>query len=136
VSFQGESIDGGKKSRVSAVFTPDGPQVSVNGRTRAGKPCAWTTTFWQLPQTALEKPSSLLLDADDGRELEVRLDLLGQHEAVLSGQNLKVQRYHLSGGMAAELWFDDKRRLVRQESMDDGHRIEWVLKGLQTNIGQ
>jgi hypothetical protein len=133
LSFQGESVDGGKKSQVSALFAPAGARISVNGRSHAGKPCAWTTTFWQLPQTAPNNPSLPLLDVDTGRELEARLERLGQHQMVVGGQTLTVQRYRLSGAMPAELWFDDSRRLVRQESMDDGHRIEWVLKDLRTN---
>ncbi len=32
------------------------------------------------------------------------------------------QRYRLSGDMAAELWYDESERLVREDTVEEGHR--------------
>src|SRR5262249_46621335 len=48
-SLQCTSLDGGTRTVLSASMDERQIRVTVNGRTRADGPIAWTTLEWQLP---------------------------------------------------------------------------------------
>ena len=51
--------------------------------------------------------------------------------ARVAGQAVECAHYRVSGGAQADLWFDANERLVRQDSIEDGHRTVLELTRLQ-----
>ncbi|MBX7104931.1 MAG: hypothetical protein K1X57_12670 [Gemmataceae bacterium] len=124
VKVESSSDDDGK--RFGVVATAEGPRtrVNVNNRSRAAPPNLWTTSHWQPPA-----PGELnRLDIDTGRILLGKVQLVGPEQLTVAGATMTVKHYRIFGSDPAELWYDERGRLVRQETLEDGHRtiVEFV----------
>jgi len=120
--------DDGKAFAVSARGGENGIAVRVNGVERRLPADAWTTSYWQLPPAALRNRALTLLDADCGEEIAGRLDYAGSQPVSAGGQSQNAARYRVSGGkLKVELWYDASDRLIRQESVEDGHKTVFEL---------
>ncbi len=122
----GVCVDGGKRTEVEARNQADRCVVSVNGKSRTLAGCAWTTLQWQLPSGT----SLASLDVDTGKRLQVTLQRVAVEKLMLDEER-NCTRFHLAGDAQADLWFDDTGRLVRQVSVEDGHRVELRLVRLR-----
>jgi hypothetical protein len=134
----------GTRYNVSALSTPIGLQINVNGRTSLTSPDAWPTSYWQLParlasdvnadgkavvpmsgeQSEPSAPQSVsLLDSDKGQKLMGVLQRVGPEDVLIQNQWHHCTRYRLTGDVDVHLWFDSNRRLVRRESIESGHKV-------------
>jgi hypothetical protein len=117
------SNDNGKQFEVHAASGPSGLRVVVNGRERAVRGDAWTTTYWRLADGRFHNKGVPLLDADTGKDFNGRLDFLGTEQWNVGGQNRAYRHYRVTGGPnPVDLWYDAQDRLVRQEFTEDNHR--------------
>lgn len=116
------SNDDGKKYSVSMRAEGDGLRVQVNGKERRSRPDVWTTTSWRSPDARFHNEAIPLIDADTGNAITARLQHLGSTEFHVLGQTHTCTHYRLTGGLQADLWFDEQGRLVRKDSLEDGHR--------------
>jgi hypothetical protein len=114
--------DNGKAFTVHAVAGNDRVNVHVNGREHPCPAEAWTTTYWRLPDAKLRNQQITLLDSDSGRLLNATLQYVGPTELNVAGSRQNCSRYRVSGDIGAELWYDDQDRLVREDTVEDGHR--------------
>jgi hypothetical protein len=114
--------DNGKQFSLSARTQTDGLHVQVNGKGHLTRADAWPTTYWRLPEKSLRDQPLTVLDADTGRPLNGRLEDLGAASIRVGRQAQDCTHYRLTGSVTAELWYDAQERLVRQESVEDGHR--------------
>jgi hypothetical protein len=128
---QGHSADGGKKHTVAAVMQGDRATITVDGRSRADLACSWTTTHWRLPPQAKDDARLAVLDVDAGKRLQARLQRIATERVNIAGQVHACTHYRVSGGDEAEMWFDESNRLVRQFTIEDGHRTELRLTGVR-----
>jgi len=123
VSFASRCNDDGKRFEVSAVS--DGKELRIKANDKDSKASAdtWTTSYWRLPDAKLRKGDLWVMDADTGRIMTATLKLIGNDKLTVAGKEQTCAHYRLSGGAKADLWYDAQERLVRQDSLEDGHRI-------------
>jgi hypothetical protein len=120
--FSSRCNDNGKQYEVSAVAEEGSLRVRFNGQERVMRPETWLTSYWTLPDAKLRDGVIPLLDADNGRELECRIQHVGAQQRAVMGQVQNVNHYRLTGKVQVDLWYDSTERLVRQEWLEDGHR--------------
>jgi hypothetical protein len=116
-----QSNDDGKQFQVSANAQADGVHVRVNGREHIAKPEVWVSSYWTLPDAKLRDGVIPVLDADNGRDLQGRLQFIGTAQLNVAGQTQNVQHYRFNGPTRAELYYDAAQRLVRQDWVEEGH---------------
>src|SRR5438045_2304411 len=97
------------------------------GETRAFTICVDGTG---RPAAELRERTLSWLDATAGRALAGRLQRVGPARLIVSGQTIDCTHYRVTGQAQADLWYDARDRLVRQETLEDGHRTVLVLKEL------
>jgi hypothetical protein len=113
--------DDGKQFQVSAAAQADGIHVRVNGREHITKTEAWVSSYWTLPDAKLRDQVLAVVDADNGRDLQGRLQFLGEAQLNVAGHVQNVQHYRFNGPNRIELYYDASQRLVRQDWIEDGH---------------
>ncbi|MCE9531427.1 MAG: DUF6134 family protein [Planctomycetes bacterium] len=123
--------DNGRKHAVMVETDKDGLTATANGKSFALKGQPWVTGFWKLPPEAQRGPAVVLLDADTGKVINAKLEKVGIEKINLLGKAVECAHYRLSGGVQADLWFDGADRLVRKESIEEGHRTVLELSRLQ-----
>jgi hypothetical protein len=117
----GQCNDDGKQFQVSAVAQADGIHVRVNGREHVAKAEAWVSSYWTLPDAKLREGVISVLDADNGRDMQGRLQFIGTAQITVAGQPQNVQHYRFNGPNRIELYYDAAQRLVRQDWVEEGH---------------
>lgn len=113
---------GGKEYVVNAVATEEGLSVKVNGQERTARPDVWVTSYWKLPDRKYRNQSLPLLNGDTGRDIRGALERVGSEKINVAGKPQQAERYRVKGDVQVDLWYDDQERLVRQESLESGHR--------------
>jgi hypothetical protein len=123
--------DNGKKHTVTAEATKDGLAVKADGREVQIRGEPWLTTYWKLPAENQRGPEVGLLDADTGKLINAKLEKVGLEKATALGKPVECVHWKLTGGVAVDLWYDGSDRLIRLESVEDGHRTVLELSRLQ-----
>ncbi len=123
--------DDGKNFDVTAWADGDGLRVRVNNRERTTRWDVWTTTYWKLADAKFRNQGVPLLDADTGKDINAVLRYVGPESVNVAGQMQNCSHYRVTGGVQVELWYDAQERLVRQESIEDGHRTVLELVRVQ-----
>src|SRR5207249_2066538 len=111
--------------------TSKGLRVTVNGTERVTRPDVWTTTYWRLADAKFRNQDVPLLDGDTGRDLTAKLQYVDTVPLNVDGQQQQCVHYRLTGQVQVELWYDSQEHLVRQESLEDGHRSVLELSALR-----
>jgi len=123
--------DNGKKHSVNAAGTKEGMTISADGREFQVKGETWSTTYWKLPPESQRGPAITLLDADTGKLINAKLERAGVEKIMVMGKQVDCMHYKLTGGVQVDLWYDGTDRMVRQESIEQGHRTILELSRLQ-----
>ena len=119
--FESKANDNGKQYSVTATAGADGLHVRVNNVEHTAPANLCLTTYWNQPDAKLANQTIPILDADTGRDLQAKVQFVGPEKYGAEGQ--AVQHIRLSGkGVAIDLWYDDAKRLVREEWVEEGHR--------------
>jgi hypothetical protein len=63
-----------------------------------------------------------LLDCDTGKDLRGNLRYVGMEPLLVGGQTQNCVHYQIRE-VHVDVWYDAQKRLVRQASLDDGHRV-------------
>jgi hypothetical protein len=122
--------DNGKKFTVKALADKDGLNVNTAKTSRAVGADIWTSSYYRYPDLTQCDKTIPLLDSDTGKELAVKLKLVGKEEIVVAGQKTACTHFSLTGGLTAELWYDGEKKLVRQELVESGHKMLMELTGV------
>ena len=134
----------GTKYVLKARSNSKGLNATVNGKSSQLGPDVWVTSYWRLPEHLVPKtpaaekgvvPASgtrpaakkaaqaiSLLDSDKGLHLRGEMTHVGDEVMTVAGKRKTCAHYRITGGVQVELWYDSARRLVRQESVDSGHK--------------
>lgn len=123
--------DNGKKHAVSLEATKDGLALKANGKESLVKGEPWLTTYWKLPPETQRGPAVTLLDADTGKLINAKMEKVGVEKISVVGKLVECVHYKLTGGVQVDLWYDGADRMVRQESIEEGHRTILELTRLQ-----
>lgn len=113
--------DDGKKHIVAAEAAKDGLAMKADGKESLVKGPFWLTSYWKLPSEKERGPGILLIDADTGNLINARMEKVGVEKMTVLGRTVELNHYRLTGGVKADLWYDGADRLMRQESIEDGH---------------
>jgi hypothetical protein len=130
--FKSSTNDDGKKFEVNAW--PEGNQlrVQINGQDQTARTDVWTTTYWRLADARFRNKELPLLDADTGESLNGMLRYVGRDQITINGAVQNCTHYRVRGGkLDVNLWYDAQERMVRQESVEDGHRTVLALTSIE-----
>lgn len=144
----------GTKYAVKARSASNGLSATVNGKKTQLDPDVWATSYWRLPEHVAQKVSAAgntvvpasgnrasakksphavsLLDSDKGQQLRGEMTHVGDETITLAGKRKTCAHYRISGPVEVELWYDASRRLVRQETVESGHKTLLELTRLAT----
>jgi hypothetical protein len=125
--FDSKTNDNGTEYVVAAVAEDGGLRVRVNKAERKTRSDVWPTSYWGQPDAKMDGKTVPLLDADTGRDLDAKVTFVGQEEIGPEGQTQTTQHVKLTGKVDVDLWYDDAKRLVRQEWVEDGHKTQLEL---------
>lgn len=131
VRFSSSADDDGTRYTVSAVADGDQLRVTVNGQERPARADVWLTTYWRLPEARQRAGAVPLLDGDCGKSIDATIEYLGTAALNVAGKVQTCSHYRVTGKLAVDLWFDPAERLVRQEWVEDGHRVQIELSGIR-----
>jgi hypothetical protein len=127
VRLESSTDDNAKRFSVSATLDETGLKVKVNGVESSTKAEAWSSTYWTLPDMKLREGALTVLDADNGKEIDAKLTYIATEKHKISGQEVSLNHYRLTGKLTVDLWYDGQDRLVRQEWSEQGHKAQMVL---------
>jgi hypothetical protein len=131
ISFESTTNDDGKRFHVTGTGGKDGVAFQCDGKEVFVRGDVWLTTYGQLPSEARRGETLVLVDADTGKRLNARLEKAGATDVSAGGRTIQATRYTVAGSVKAELWYDDSGRLVRQESVEEGHKTAFELIRLE-----
>lgn len=122
VRFDSNTDDNGKRFIINAAADSTGVRLKVNNSERMVRPEVWLSSYWCLPDAKLRNGVLPIIDADNGRDLDSKLEFVANERARLAGQEVTLNHYRLRGRAQVDLWYDGTERLVRQEWVEQGHR--------------
>lgn len=128
VRLESHANDNGKRLAVAAAVDASGSRIEVPGSpAQTGPLLPMTTTYWRLPDFRIATGIFSIIDSDTGNLFKVQIQRLGPEVVVVDGRNVTCDHYRISGDTAADLWFDGSRRLVRQQTVEQGYLTELRL---------
>lgn len=123
VSTENRATDDGKKFQVRAQVDARGCTIEAQGRTTTAPAVDMTTNYWRAPDLTQAKTFSLM-NADQGTIYSATVERIGREQVPVAGRKIECTHYRISGDTAADLWFDDRDRIVRHTSVEDGYPTE------------
>ncbi len=106
VSHKSTCDDDGKKFEVSAVAGARSLSVKVNGRDKAVRGDVYLTTACCLPGAGRRDGALPLMEADNGQEIEGKIQSVSSGPMYVAGQVLNVTRYRLMSSGPHDVWYD------------------------------
>jgi len=132
MGLKSSSNDNGKKFQTEALAQDSELRVVVNGIGSTYRADVWTTTYWKLPDPRYRNAGVPLLDADTGKYLDGSLKFVKRESVIVAGVAQPCDHYRVTApGIDADVWYDANERLVRQTTLEDGHRTVLLLTTLQ-----
>jgi len=126
------AVDGGRRLSLTASRADHGFSISKSGKPSApSRDVQFTTNYWRLPSAVVMGNPLAILDADNGKIYEAKMESIGQEELSVAGRPIPCTGYRLKGAVEVELWFDAAGYLVRQVGREDGHQTELRLSSVQ-----
>ena len=126
--FDSSTVDGGKKSSLTGVVTPQKSDIVLNNNKRITAPVvAMTTDYWRLPAMRAGEEFVTAIDASTGTAKKVRINRVAEAKVPLGNTMIPCTEYRLTGDVDAHVWLDAQGRVVRQQSVEDGHPTELRL---------
>ena len=124
--------DGGKKRSMTLKTGGGAQEITFDGKSiPAASPGLMTTAYWRLPPAdAISKPMAII-NVDTGTTHSATLVEVGAASVTAEGRAITCRQFRIDGPSPAELWFDDRDRLVRQTSIEQGHSMELRLKQIR-----
>lgn len=122
IELASEADYNGDKYVVQASASNQALHYEVNGEAQKAPPDIWAASYWREPPANRVNQKVKLLDADKGRQLTAILERVGQETLTIDETPIKATRYRLRGDVEVDVWYDASGIIVRQESMESGHR--------------
>jgi len=120
--LESQTSDDGKRFRVSATATAEGLSLVVNDKTSLTKGLVFSSTWWKLPTEKYRGVDLSAMESDSGVVHTVKLEKVGVSEISSNGKVVPCVRYRVTGEQKADLWYDGDGRLVRQVTVELGHK--------------
>jgi hypothetical protein len=142
----------GTKYVVKASSRSDKLQVTVGDKTSNFEPDVWVTSYWRLPDRLVQPGAGagkgvvpaggrrasqkedttavVLLDSDKGQKLRGEVKRVGEEAITVAGKKTPCTHYRIAGDVQVNVWYDSEQRLVRQETVESGHKTVMELTRL------
>jgi hypothetical protein len=142
----------GTKYVVRAKADQKGLRVTVNDQSSQVEPDVWVTSYWRLPdrlaqiepaggsgvvptggRRAARKGGTVtiaLLDSDKGVRRKGEVQRIGDETITVAGQRVTCTHFKIGGDVKVDVWYDGDQRLVRQETVESGHKTVMELTRL------
>jgi len=102
---------------LTAARTDDGFSIKKSGgKTSTGPDIQFTTNYWREPTVNSDTRQLTVLDADNGKLYDVKIERLGEEELSIDGQRIATRHYRLKGKLDVELWFDAQGYLCNKSA--------------------
>lgn len=122
VELANEADYNGDKYVVQASASDQALHYEVNGEAQKAPIDVWAASYWREPQADRIGQKVKLLDADKGRQLTATLERVGRESLTIEETAVKTTRYRLRGDVEVDVWYDASGLIVRQESVESGHK--------------
>ncbi len=121
-SLRSRCDDDGKKFEVTATAGEKGLTVKVNGREKTVGGDVYLTSACCLPDAKRRDGDLPLMEADNGQEINGKIQQVSSGPMTVCGESVNVTRYRLTSLVVHDVWYDGSDRMVRQEWTEDGHK--------------
>ena len=129
IELTSEADYNGDKYVVQASASNQALHYEVNGEAQKAPHDIWVASYWREPPANRVNQKVKLLDADKGRQLTATLERVGPETLTIDEAPVKTTRYRLRGDVEVDVWYDSTGIIVRQESLESGHRtVQEVVK--------
>ena len=131
IKLASESDYNGDKYVLQATATQEALEYEVNGETQKTTTDAWIISHCREPSADKVGRKLTLLDADKGRPRDAKLEKVGIEKLAIVDQQIDATHYRMRGDVEVDVWYDAEGRLVRQDSLESGHRMVLELTKTQ-----
>jgi hypothetical protein len=122
----------GKVYQLKGAAHGDKFRLQVNQQERAVRGDVWLTSYWKLPSDARQRKEYALIDADKGTDMAARMQFVANEALTIDGRRTQCEHFRLTGAVKVDLWYDAEQRLVKQDSIESGHRTTITLQRVET----
>jgi hypothetical protein len=132
MELRSSANDNGKTMSVSAEASGNKLAVRLADGITDYRWDVWTTTYWRLAAQRFRNQGVPLIDADTGKYLEGSLIFVGNESLGIAGRTINCAHYRLTApNINVNLWYDDRERLVRQTSKEQGQSTVLTLTSIR-----
>lgn len=131
MSFDSMTSDNGKKTRVQLKRDTEHSLIQFRQQRDKIQHPHQTTAYSRLPPGIEETRTLRLLNLDDGVVVSTTWSPEEVEKIPLDDRSIRCRRWVVGDGLNAELWFDDSGWLVRQRTLERGHRSELRLTSIR-----
>lgn len=131
VQLANEADYNGEKYVLQASATGKSLNYAVNGETQKAPTDIWVSSYWREPDTKRVGQKVRLLDSDKGRQMTATLERLDPESLKHDTTTIKANRYRMRGDVEVDVWYDQHGLIVRQESVESGHKTLLELTKIQ-----
>ncbi len=131
IRLASESNYNGDKYVLQATATQELLEYEVNGAAQQAATESLITTHWREPSADKVGRKLTLLDSDKGQQRFGTLEKVDREKTMIAGNEINTTHYRIRGDVEVDVWYDEAGRLVRQDSLESGHRMILELSKTQ-----
>lgn len=128
IQLVNEANFNGDRYVIQGAAVRQGLHYDVNGETQQAPSDIWAASYWREPDPKRVGKTVHVLDTDKGRQLTATLEKLDPQKITVDSKTLKVNHYRLDGDVEVDVWYDKYGLMVRQESIESGHKTTLELQ--------
>ena len=132
IKLVNEADYNGDKYVIQGSAVQQGLHYQVNGESQKAPSDIWAASYWREPDAKRVGKKVRLLDSDKGNQLTATIQKLDPETIMLDSTPIKANRYHLNGDVEVNVWYDKHGLIVRQESVESGHKTRLDLVKITT----
>lgn len=131
IQLANESDFNGDKYVIQGSATKQALHYEVNGEAQQAPGDIWAASYWREPDPKRIGKKVRLLDSDKGRQLIATLEKLEPETISVDSAPIKASHYRMDGDVEVDVWYDKHGFIVRQESVESGHKTLLELTKIQ-----
>ncbi|MDB5344838.1 MAG: hypothetical protein JWP89_3215 [Schlesneria sp.] len=127
IKLVNEADYNGDKYVIQGSAVQQSLHYEVNGESQKAPSDIWAASYWREPDAKRVGKKVRLLDSDKGNQLTATIEKLDPETIMLDSTPIKTNHYHLDGDVDVDVWYDKYGLIVRQESVESGHKTRLDL---------
>lgn len=127
IKLVNEADYNGDKYVIQGSAVQQSLHYEVNGESQKAPSDIWAASYWREPDAKRVGNKVRLLDSDKGLQLTATLEKRDPETITVDSTAIKANRYHIHGDVDVEVWYDKNGLIVRQESVESGHKTRLDL---------